>query len=101
MPDPDAIEQIELREQRATKGPWKTIFDSHLASVNESGNNYGICLCDGAVNQRKSDAEFIAHARSDIPWLLSQLDAALVRVARLEAEIKEGDWRDNKPKVSR
>jgi len=36
-----------------------------------------------------ADADFIAHARSDIPYLISELRAALARAERAEAVVRE------------
>ncbi len=76
----ERIEQIKERESKATKGEWFT-------DVCNSGPS---CWCRTIGNKRGSDAlenciipggsvgavdaEFIAHARQDIPWLLDQLE---------------------------
>lgn len=44
---------------------------------------------DTAVGQRVADAQFIAHAREDIPWLLAQLDAAEARTSGLDDRLAQ------------
>lgn len=72
------IEEIRQREVKATKGPWAQ-DKYHPFIINE-----GTDVCCGVpfiattqVTNRqnwKSDAHFIAHARTDIPYLLAELD---------------------------
>lgn len=72
---------IRAREQAATPGPWEPLFTVHgdpfvvpactpypsrqIAAVSVAPEDYG-----------RADAEFIAHARKDIPTLLDALEAA-------------------------
>lgn len=79
--------QIREREAKATKGPWEVMPDSVIQYMNR-------IWADGC------NENFIAHARADIPWLLSQLeelrtDIALRRAGaeRLESEL-EGTRRE-------
>jgi hypothetical protein len=78
-------DQIRERADKATEGPWHFAYcgiysepkirtetpdgEAQVASVAPS---YG----DTATGQRVVDAEFIAAARSDVPYLLDALDAA-------------------------
>lgn len=60
--------EIRAREQAATEGPWEPDRFSNgdrtpLAMPTES---HGYFL--------RADAEFIAHARQDIPWMLERID---------------------------
>lgn len=88
--DMDRIDEIRTREKAATKGPWYTelvtitstqlqatnvcaLADSHWPS---GGRNLaGIGHWRDRVDP-EADADFIAHAREDIPWLLEQLEQA-------------------------
>jgi hypothetical protein len=93
--------EIQQREAKATKGPWKAkptigrrevrcdgiIPDYH----NHEGDDcydydrpdYESCphtdeivtTDSGYYGPSMDDAEFIAHARSDVPWLLAKLTA--------------------------
>lgn len=79
MNDTNREAEIRERERAATGGPWKAsgcaIFSEHptedLAIYDEGGHT-------------EADAAFIAHAREDIPYLLSALDSE--REAQLAAE---------------
>lgn len=67
------LEEIKARADAATEGPWE---------VEESALNHKIYSNDG-IKSRLADihmgidnAQFIAHARADVPWLLERLDKA-------------------------
>ena len=85
-------EAIREREMKATKGPWGSL---HAVSFWVVGNNGEVC------NYRISpeDADFVIHARQDIPDLLAQVDERDKRIEELEAEVKKlkgGDSRQQK-----
>jgi hypothetical protein len=85
MPDPKPdLAAIEARVEAATEGPWEATPNDRILSLTypcedvagQFGNK------DAVVEAlRKADAEFIAHARTDVP--------ALVAYAReLQAEVE-------------
>jgi hypothetical protein len=61
--------KILARADAATKGPWKW-SEKRLSSVVESSE---FVISDSSY---APDAEFIAHAREDVPFLLAALAAA-------------------------
>lgn len=76
----DRIGEIEKRCSAATEGPWKAIDSSweyslinteneHLAEVRIS-SDVTEDNQDHYESIKNANATFIAHARSDIPWLL-------------------------------
>lgn len=68
-----ALEEIRDRAEAATEGPWWTPSRMEPAEV-FSGTGVGSDVCV-ATESTKADAEFIAHARTDVPRLLAALDA--------------------------
>ena len=68
------LDKIEARANAATEGPWMGIRypDGFLGRV-IGGNGFGVAedFPDDA------DAEFIAHARTDVPALVAALRAVL------------------------
>jgi hypothetical protein len=67
------IDEIRAREKAATKGPW------HIGAGGAAHMVYapiqGGLVC--SVKRRdQPNAMFIAHSRSDIPYLLERLEAA-------------------------
>ena len=84
MPDltPEQIEAIREREANATPGPWREV--SHPAQISKPDGPFRDILSieDDAValSVYESDSALIAHARSDIPALLTEVE-------RLRAEI--------------
>ena len=68
------LDEIEARANAATEGPWMGIRypDGFLGRV-IGGNGFGVAedFPDDA------DAEFIAHARTDVPALVAALRAVL------------------------
>ena len=85
-PDLDAI---RARADAATPGPWRTWNDGHVGSptVHIGG---GVMPTPGSdPAQRMPDAEFIAHARTDIPALLAALAAAHAETERLRRAVAD------------
>jgi hypothetical protein len=68
------LAEIAARAASATEGPWR----EHKSRVASSGQDWGYVPIDDA------DAEFIAHARTDVPALVGALEAVL--------EIHKPEW---------
>ena len=78
----EQIEQIRKRCEAATPGPWR-VPEGYSWRVAE-GDTY-ICNMFGRQDLQDSEnAKFIAHARTDIPLLLDEID-------RLRAELNEAN----------
>lgn len=95
MMTPEEREAIRKRCEAATAGPWewKDVTESFLFGpesmwVGEVINRE----LPEPIENSKHDVEFIAHARTDIPALLSALDEAEKRIASLERTL--GDARN-------
>ena len=73
------LDEIEARANAATKGPWfvgQAVPGLESVSRPDRRNIYcGDCsdVTSAAANIRIEDAEFIAHARSDVPKLLAEV----------------------------
>jgi hypothetical protein len=67
---PEALDTIEARTNAATEGPWRSVCDG-VSDYHwiKGGNLYR----DGITVDIHEDAEFIAHAREDIPALVVEL----------------------------
>lgn len=80
--------EIAEREKKATKGPWARTglcMVDHSYHVGTPGGNGGMKISEddaidilvadagGDMDTSEANAEFIAHARADIPFLLSAL----------------------------
>ena len=108
--DEARVAEIRERAEKATEGPWDhTGQHVWCAEGTQECCGRGMPLTDDGIEvtgyvccgqpevnwqqvqvaeSGETDADFIAHAREDIPWLLSQLTATL---ARAEAAEKERD----------
>ena len=99
----DRLAEIKARCEAATPGPWCKVSDLPdygVASMNHPGT-----LPDPVVTLNRKyrapgrpnlgcsefDADFIAHAREDIPFLLAEVE----RLRALEAEHKR-QWMEDK-----
>jgi hypothetical protein len=70
----------------AGDGAWpEQIVNKQILKAPKSGTPYAEYWPDAA------DAEFIAHARTDIPYLLAALSEARSRIEQLEAENEQLD----------
>jgi len=85
------VQAIREREQAATKGNWFTTRQRSSHDCYEQ--EYRIGASWPGVSEHylgrvyhEPDAELIAHARADIPWLLAQLASAL--------PVSRPTWRD-------
>lgn len=65
--DAKYLAEIKAREQAATPGPW----DDKVTAVYKDGTAIRIC---GNFNRFETDAFFIAHARTDIPALVAEVE---------------------------
>ena len=88
MTDPltDAeLDAIEQRAHAATEGPWE-------ASAHRTGHYLVICPdCGVRGGYERADAEFIAHARSDVPALLAEVRRLRSIVTRWEMEAERAE----------
>lgn len=80
-----ALDEIKARIEKATPGPWDVSY-TH-GRVDHLRNGIRFTVADLAFR----DAEFIAHARTDIPKLLAALEAVL---SHASAEVE--DYRDRR-----
>lgn len=68
------IAEIKAREEAATEGPWShegsgNVYTGSILAISSCGGEYG---CHETLPQ--DDAHFIAHARTDIPRLLDEVE---------------------------
>lgn len=85
---PEQIAAIEARHAAATPGPW--------VAVQEAGSDAWHCYTghwvwhepSGSTYWKREDAELMAHARTDIPALLTHARAQAAEIARLAQEIE-------------
>ena len=108
------LDEIKERCEMATEGPWdwkdRYDFREHvehrkqgLAAVCENLEAGRIELVSGdktvleewaehaddsGIEVEKSDAQFIANARSDVPWLVEKLEEAVTTIKTLDYELR-------------
>lgn len=98
MADPrETLARIRRRADAATEGPWQK--NQYEPYPGHDRGDVSICGRQGNVTvaywyyddeYETADAEFIAHARTDVPWLLEQVDRrdkALEKVLRLHPRV--------------
>jgi hypothetical protein len=100
MTDSARTEEIRARVEKASCGPWKVLRgkdDGHdwmLAQFGAGLDDEAVRLhTDGVrgegLSDADADAEFCAHARSDVPYLLTELTALREEVERVRNEALE------------
>ena len=85
------LDEIEARANAATEAPWEASMDR----VEHTGASAYAVAYDVA---REQDAEFISHARADVPALLDALEKVLrlhPRVVVLHADPEFGRMEDD------
>ncbi|MEK4910619.1 hypothetical protein [Niallia sp. FSL M8-0099] len=77
----EQLNAIKERAEKATAGEWFVLHHTDIAVENPPGSSFadGIAFADG-----NDDAEFIAHARGDIPALLQTVEALTAILAETE-----------------
>lgn len=89
----EQVDEIEARLQFVSRGPWK-LRDTSLGKnplypqvIVRDGT--AVLIAQTYVEPQspmpQADAEFIAHARTDIPALIASLRSALDTIQRVEA----------------
>ena len=102
----DRLDEIEARADAATTAPWSHCLDElrNRTAVHRIGSSE--VNADVAFTYRDrdgrgpgmQDAEFIAHARTDVPWLIEQVrkrDAALRAVLDLHKPMRIYEHEDS------
>lgn len=94
---PEQIAEIRARAEATTPGPWRARdaeFFQHIilgpGPTDELGESRPQVVAATQNVGWRSNAEFIAHARTDVPALLDALDAAEATVARVRGLVE--DW---------
>lgn len=64
--DPKYLAEIKARERAATPGPWKVGISALITDANGHALFFG--------EDAKGNADFIAHARTDIPALVAEVE---------------------------
>ena len=91
MSDPrETLARIRKQADAATPGPWEASSNDrsmyHVTTENEEFcAEYGPELYDSQGFFSDDDTEFIAAARTDVPWLLEQVE---IRDKALEAALE-------------
>ena len=68
----DELARMKAYAKVATPGPWKFTYCSDA----DGGYGHVEIIPWSCITLRSlSDAEFIAHARTDVPWLIAVIDA--------------------------
>ena len=73
----DVLDQIQARADKATAGPWEVDrnhpFSSDIVGIYSSGAKKYVVMVDEDDPTTDAEANFIAHAREDIPALLAMV----------------------------
>jgi len=82
----EQLAEIRKRAEAATAGPWG-IEDGEIVSLTELiADLFPSTVCDGYDSQ--GTAEFIAHAREDVPKLLAEIER-LTKVIKYVNDLSE------------
>jgi hypothetical protein len=89
----EELAAIKERTEQATPGPWTNHEEEVVGQ--EVVDPAGRTLVDVRGDHEEADAEFIAHAREDVPALLAEIErlrALLHEVADYEDDLTTGPW---------
>lgn len=86
------LEPIKARAETATPGPWKAEGAPWRvrAVYMQAGLRHTAwpALCDCGAQPNEANAEFIAHAREDIPALIAEVERLRADIARKNAALR-------------
>lgn len=92
MNKPLDLSAIKARAEAATPGPWSDLCYIVYAQT-KPGSTFDIPLADASLDecpfshdQCEANAQFIAHARTDIPALIAEVERLNGEVARLRLD---------------
>lgn len=96
MSDAERLDEIRRRAEAATSGPWEAYNRGcDRTPLDDEAGGLGLEI-DGPPEaygrgqfHLAADAQFIAHARSDVPYLLAALDAMTRRAEAAERRLAE------------
>lgn len=94
MTEKPDLNAIEARANAATEGPWgtePTRSDLAVGVVYPDEDSVFWDVGYGITGTRPADAEFIAHARKDVPALVAyarELEAVVERVRAIHQEVR-------------
>lgn len=98
---PEQLAEIKARCEAATEGPWEIYVPKQSngwARLVPSGDReHDIMTCYSCVyplDMDKNNADFIAHARQDIPALLEYIATLSEEVAKLTARAEKAEKQD-------
>ena len=92
------LDEIEARANAATPGPWEADGSAHVLTAGNTATFVARCADPDGSDAGVPDAEFIAHARTDVPALLDALEKVLrlhPRVVVLHADPEFGRMEDD------
>jgi hypothetical protein len=67
----DEFEEIKLRCEHATPGPWKSYIEGREIT---GGSHFILTQGEDLTGAIVSDRDFIIHARQDIPKLIAEVE---------------------------
>ena len=82
----DELRAMEERAERATPGPWGVDGNDCAVETPADGADGNVCL---VRPRRAANADFIAHARTDLPRLLAEVRALREENGRLRQIVGE------------
>lgn len=71
------LNEIEARANAATEGPWQADGSAHVLTAGNTATFVARCADPDESDAGALDAEFIAHARADVPDMAAALRAVL------------------------
>lgn len=96
------LREIEERVSKATPGPWRAVCEATAEETACGRDVYSLTGPEWVEEGDYSffgehDAQFIAHARDDVPWLLSLLREREEEIRRLRTLLERariGAWHE-------
>jgi hypothetical protein len=84
------IEAIKRRCNAATVGPWGIVEldDKWIVGLMRGGLKERVWVEDSSCIERREDADFIAHARADVPELVAEVERLRAILGAVKSEVE-------------
>lgn len=84
----DQLSAIERRCEAATGGLWVVVRDGTERSIETTESGRFICHLNSNMLKYTDDADFIANARKDVPFLVAEVRELREELERVQADFE-------------
>jgi hypothetical protein len=85
----EQLQAIKERANKATPGPWEEVAESGQWWITGPVLEYDFVMSTNTEDIKQEDVDFIAHAREDVPALITEIRSLRAKLDAYRAEQTE------------